>query len=164
MKDNRRKIGIGIAVCACVLLIGAGLYLTRNNKQETQESPDSAFVPDLDPDASTQEAKESDPPEGIRIPGYPSITIPADTKDVTVNLMNPEGNPCYFTFEIVLNDTDETIYTSKMVEPGKAITEVTLEKALAAGEYPATIKITTASLTDGSAMNGANVETTIIAQ
>ena len=97
MKNNRRKIGIGIAVCACILLIGAGLYLMRNNKQETQESPDSAFVPDLDPDASTQEAKESDPPEGIRIPGYPSITIPADTKDVTVNLMNPEGNPCYFT-------------------------------------------------------------------
>ena len=64
----------------------------------------------------------------------------------------------------MLNDTDETIYTSKMVEPGKAITEVTLEKALAAGEYPATIKITTASLTDGSAMNGANVETTLIAQ
>ena len=63
MNNNRRKIGIGIAVCACVLLIGAGLYLTRNNKQETQESPDSAFVPDLDPDDSTQEAKESDPPE-----------------------------------------------------------------------------------------------------
>ena len=85
-----------------------GLYLMRNNKQETQESPDSAFVPDLDPDASTQEAEESDPPEGIRIPGYPSITIPADTKEVTVNLMNPEGNSCYFTFTLVLKDTDET--------------------------------------------------------
>ena len=108
--------------------------------------------------------KTAEKPTGIRIPGYPSITIEADKKDVQMNLMNPEGNPCYFTFEIVLNDTDETIYTSKMVEPGKAITEVTLEKALAAGEYPATIKITTASLTDGSAMNGANVETTIIAQ
>ena len=45
------------------------------------------------------------------------ITIEADKKDVQMNLMNPEGNPCYFTFEIVLNDTDETIYTSKMVEP-----------------------------------------------
>ena len=56
-------------------------------------------------------------PTGIRIPGYPSITIEADKKDVQMNLMNPEGNPCYFTFEIVLNDTDETIYTSKMVEP-----------------------------------------------
>ncbi len=56
-------------------------------------------------------------PTGIRIPGYPTITIEADKKDVQMNLMNPEGNPCYFTFEIVLNDTDETIYTSKMVEP-----------------------------------------------
>ena len=141
MNNNRRKIGIGIAVCACVLLIGAGLYLTRNNKQETQESPDSAFVPDLDPDASTQEAKESDPPEGIRIPGYPSITIPADTKDVTVNLMNPEGNPCYFTF-----------------------TQITLSKELSAGEYPAILKISTAALDDGRAMNGANVETVLKVQ
>ena len=164
MNNNRRKIGIGIAVCACILLLGAGLYLMKNNKQETQESPDSAFVPDLDPDASTQEAEESDPPEGIRIPGYPSITIPADTKDVTVNLMNPEGNPCYFTFTLVLKDTDETIYQSKMVEPGKAITDVTLSRALEKGEYPAVIKITTTSLTDGSAMNGADVETVLIAQ
>ena len=156
MKDNRRKIGIGIAVCACILLIGAGLYLMKNNKQETQESPDSAFVPDLDPDASTQEAEESDPPEGIRIPGYPSITIPADTKDVTVNLMNPEGNPCYFT--------DETIYQSKMVEPGKAITQITLSKELSAGEYPAILKISTAALDDGRAMNGANVETVLNVQ
>ena len=151
MKDNRRKIGIGIAVCACVLLIGAGLYLTRNNKQETQESPDSAFVPDLDPDASTQEAKESDPPE-------------ADKKDVQMNLMNPEGNPCYFTFTLVLKDTDETIYQSKMVEPGKAITQITLSKELSAGEYPAILKISTAVMDDGRAMNGANVETVLKVQ
>lgn len=164
MKNNRRKIGIGIAVCACILLLGAGLYLMRNNKQETQESPDSAFVPDLDPDASTQEAEESDPPEGIRIPGYPSITIPADTKEVTVNLMNPEGNPCYFTFELVLKDSNETIYQSKMVEPGKAITEITLSRTLTAGTYPAVLKITTAALSDGTAMNGANVETTLNVQ
>lgn len=153
-------------MCACVLLIGAGLYLTRNNKQETQESSDSAFVPDLDPDASTQEAKESDPPEGIRIPGYPSITIPADTKDVTVNLMNPEGNPCYFTFTLVLKDTDETIYQSKMVEPGKAITQITLSKELSAGEYPAILKISTAAMDDGRAIDercqcGNRIESTV---
>lgn len=130
-------------------------------KQQTGNTGIPGFgllVPDLDPDASTQEAKESDPPEGIRIPGYPSITIPADTKDVTVNLMNPEGNPCYFTFTLVLKDTDETIYQSKMVEPGKAITQITLSKELSAGEYPAILKISTAALDDGRAMNGANVE------
>ena len=66
-----------------------------------------------DPDGGRYRGK----PTGTRIPGYPSITIEADNKDVQMNLMNPEGNPCYFIFEIVLNDTDETIYTSKMVEP-----------------------------------------------
>ena len=162
MKENKKKnkILIGIIICLCAVIVGGAVYfLTR---QQTNGTPDSAFVPDLDPNATTptDEAQE-DKPNGIRIPGYPSITIPADTTDVTMNLMNPEGNPCYFTFEIVLTDTDEVLYTSKMVEPGKAITDVTLSKGLSAGEYPAVIRITTASLEDGSAMNGANVETVL---
>lgn len=55
---------------------------------------------------------------GIKIPGYPSISLPADKQDAEVALLNPEGNPCYFTFELVLTDTDEVLYTSKQVEPG----------------------------------------------
>ena len=102
------------------------------------------------------------PVEGIKIPGYPSITLPKDQKTVNVALVNPEGNPCYFTFELVLKDTGETLYQSKLVPPGKAITKITMSKALSAGEYDATIKITTTSMTDGSAMNGANVETVLI--
>ena len=102
------------------------------------------------------------PAAGIKIPGYPSITLPKDQKTVNVALLNPEGNPCYFTFEIVLKDTGESIYQSKLVPPGQAITEITMTKALSAGEYNATIKITTTSLEDGSAMNGANVETVLI--
>jgi hypothetical protein len=102
------------------------------------------------------------PAVGIKIPGYPSITLPKDQETVNVALLNPEGNPCYFTFEIVLKDTGESIYKSKLVPPGKAITKITMTKALPAGEYDATIKITTASLADGSAMNGANVETVLI--
>ena len=81
-----------------------------------------------------------------------------------MNLMNPEGNPCYFTFEIVLSDTGESIYKSAMVEPGKTISNVKLNHSLSAGEYKAVIKISTSSLTDGTAMNGANVETTIVAK
>ena len=102
------------------------------------------------------------PAAGIKIPGSPSITLPKDQKTVNVALLNPEGNPCYFTFEIVLKDTGESLYKSKLVPPGKAITEITMSKALPAGEYDATIKITTTSLADGSAMNGANVETVLI--
>ena len=51
-----------------------------------------------------------------------------------------------------------------MVEPGKTISNVKLNHSLSAGEYKAAIKISTSSLTDGTAMNGANVETTIVAK
>ena len=63
-----------------------------------------------------------------------------------------------------MSDTDEVLYTSDMVAPGNVITDITLSRPLAAGEYNAAIKISTASLTDGSAMNGANVETVLIVQ
>ena len=105
---------------------------------------------------------EDAPAAGIKIPGYPSITLPKGQKTVGVALVNPEGNPCYFTFALVLKDSGETLYQSKMVPPGQAITEITMSRALDAGEYDATIKITTTSLEDGSAMNGANVETVLI--
>ena len=105
---------------------------------------------------------EDAPSAGIKIPGYPSITLPKDQNTVGVALVNPEGNPCYFTFELVLKDTGETLYKSKLVPPGQAITKITMSKPLSAGEYNATIRITTTSLTDGSAMNGANVETVLI--
>lgn len=101
---------------------------------------------------------------GIKIPGYPSIAILADTKDVTMSLLNPEGNPCYFHFTIVLNDTDEVLYESKYVAPGQAITDVTLSKLLPAGEYPATIQISTIALDGETPLNGANVETVLIAK
>lgn len=156
--NNKKRIWIIICVVVAAAVIG---YLIIRENRKT----DTAFTPDLDPNAVSQtQESDSDKPEGIRIPGYPQITIAADETEVEMNLKNPEGNPCYFTFEIVLEENDETIYTSKMVEPGKAITDVTLSHALEKGEYPAVIRITTTSLEDGSQMNGANVETTLIAE
>lgn len=169
-KNKTNKILIGMIICLIAVIIGGAIYFTRGtDKDKENKTPDSAFEPNLDSNAGETasndgDSEETDKPEGIRIPGYPSITIPAGTTDIEMNLENPAGNPCYFTFELVLKDTGETLYTSKMVEPGKAITNVTLSHGLEAGEYPAVIKISTSSLEDGSAMNGANVETTLIVQ
>lgn len=157
MKNKKKIFVLSCGILALVIIAGILIWIT-------QKEPDSAFTPDLDPNAVAQTDETAEKPEGIRIPGYPRITIPADTEDVTMNLKNPEGNPCYFTFEIVLTDGEETLYRSKMVEPGKAITNVTLSHALEKGEYPAMIKITTTSLTDGSTMNGANVETVLVVE
>lgn len=78
-----------------------------------------------------------------------------------VAFSNPEGNPCYFTFQLVLKDSGEVLYESKQVPPGEAITTATFSKALDAGEYAAELRITTASIVDLSPMNGANMETVL---
>lgn len=121
----------------------------------------SAWSGDTLPDKTPEGSGEA---VGIKIPGYPSISLPANKQDAEVALLNPEGNPCYFTFELVLTDTDEVLYTSKQVEPGQMIANITLNRALPAGQYNAELRITTASLQDGSAMNRANVVTVLDVQ
>lgn len=167
---SRRTLVILLVIVLLLVAGGIALGLNWHNWFGGDEpSVSGTFHPDLDPDAQdwTGEAlpdKNEGESAGIQIPGYPSITLPADAADVTVALLNPEGNPCYFIFELVLSDTDEVLYTSGMVAPGKVLTDITLSRPLAAGEYNATIRISTASLEDGSAMNGANVETVLIVQ
>ena len=164
MKISKNKIMITaiIVLCVAVAVLAAVLVIRKDKNKDN----DDKFTPTIDSDSGEigTGSNYSGGQQGIRIPGYPSITVDAGKDNVTMNLFNPEGNPCYFTFELVLKDTNETLYTSKMVEPGKAITNVTLSHGLEKGEYPAVIKISTASLEDGSAMNGANVETTLIVQ
>lgn len=162
---NKKRILILSGSILVIAMIAVGLYFLLTKKDSDSDiKPDPDMVAESEPDTVVESDSVAEKPEGIRIPGYPRITIQADTKDVMMNLINPEGNPCYFTFEIVLTDENETIYVSEMVEPGKAVTNVTLSRALEKGEYPAVIKITTTSLEDGLAMNGANVETVLVVQ
>ena len=170
-----KKRHILIIIVLVLLLIFGGIFVGINwqnwfgekDNQPTQTSQSDTSI-DLDPNAGNWDGSKPEDKEpsakGIKIPGYPSITIAADSKNVTMALLNPEGNPCYFKFEIVLKDTNETIYESKYVEPGKAITDVELTKSLSAGEYPAIIKISTLSLDGKSPLNGANVETVLVAK
>lgn len=166
-----------IAVIVVIILLAGGVLLGINwnnwfcgnsSGNSSKTAPDSSAAVDIDPNAGKWEGSKPEDKggetKGIKIPGYPSITIAADTKNVTMALLNPEDNPCYFKFQIVLKDNDETIYESKYVEPGKAISDVELTRPLSQGEYEATIKITTLSLDGKTPLNGANVETVLIAK
>lgn len=87
MKEHtgKNKIFIVIIICLCAVIIAGLIYFMK-----LKGGSDSAFKPDLDSNAKTQTADDTgEKPTGIRIPGYPSITIEADKKDVQMNLMNP---------------------------------------------------------------------------
>ena len=169
-KGSKKNIVI-CGVLLLLILITAIMALGwKNGSGKSSANASASQMANLDIDENAGEwngmplpEKNTEPPAvGIKIPGYPSITLPANQETVNVALLNPEGNPCYFTFEIVLKESGESLYQSKLVPPGQAITQITMSRALSAGEYNATIKITTTSVADGSAMNGANVETVLI--
>lgn len=183
MSENNNGIMIQrkhivIAAIAILLLIAGGVAVGLNwgkwfgddssSVSGSVSEQDDRQPIDLDPNAGKYTGEKPEDKggaaKGIKIPGYPSITIAKDTQDVRMALLNPEGNPCYFKFVIVLKDTDEVIFESKYVEPGKAISSVHLNRPLEAGEYKATIKITTVSLDGKTPLNGANVETKLIAK
>ena len=75
------------------------------------------------------------------IPGYDSVWAAAGGNSLDMVLYNPEGNAYLFSFEIILEDTGETIYESGLVEPGFGIGSPALENALRPGEYSASLII-----------------------
>ena len=149
---TKKQLIIGGVIIA--LLIAGGIILGANwnkwfgdkdSSSSTAESSSSHSGIELDENAGQYTGEKpkdnGGASEGIKIPGYPSIAIAKDSEDVQMALMNPEGNPCYFKFELVLKDSGETLFESKYVKPGDCIYDVHLNKPLAEGEYPATIKI-----------------------
>lgn len=81
----------------------------------------------------------------IKIYGITELKLKAGTVDQNFVLSNPKDNPCYFQFEVVLLDNNETIYTSNLVPPGYSISNFKLNRALNAGSYRAIIHIKTFS-------------------
>ena len=139
---------IAIAVVAVVALVVGGVLLgtVLNNKDA-----DDPIVDYTGPLVN----KNPDALGNIALPGYGGIKFPANSKKVTLELPNPMGNPCYFRYTLALVETDEVLYTSELIAPGKMVKELTLNRALPKGTYTLRIIIDTFSLADGTTpMNG----------
>ena len=118
--------------------------------------------PEIDPNAKDYGdlfvAPDEVEPGNLSAPGYDKVTFPAGERHVQIVLPNPEVNPCYFRFSLILPDTNETLYRSGLVPPGTAITDVTISRPLEKGTYRLEIVIEAVSLEDRSAMNGITME------
>ncbi len=159
--DRKKKKLIILIVILAVAAAASGIAVYRSRQPQAVTNYDVTFEEDQEkPDDKDQEGSVD---EGIQIPGYDSIVIPAGTKDVSVELMNPEENEVYFQISFYLPDTDETIYTSDLIRPGQHLYDITLEREMEAGEYPLTVKYATFTADEAMApQNGADVSCTLI--
>jgi len=118
-----RLIIAAIAVAAAILAIAAILTLFHLDIELEEEpiplaSPDMVFFPDME-----------------------SLTVSAGASEALILLENPDGNGCYFIFEIILVGTGEALYVSAPVAPGEKIESVRLTRPLEKGEYKAAFNI-----------------------
>ena len=156
MKKEKRKLTFILLII--VLFIGAFLaYQSSKPKEVTNfEFEDEQQKPE-------SETNEAGVTPGIEIPGYKSIVIPSGTKNVKVELTNPEKNNVYFEISFYLPESDEVIYTSKLIKPGQSIYDIELEHEMEAGEYPLIVKYATYSADENKTpRNGAEVNCTLV--
>ena len=150
-----------IAIAALVLVFAAAAVIWAAARPKEVTNYDAVF--EEDQERPENEGEEASVGRGIQIPGYKSSEIPAGTKDVSVELTNPEENQVYFQISFYLPETDETIYSSDLIKPGQSLYEITLEKEMEAGEYPLTVQYATFTADEEMApQNGAEVNCTLV--
>ena len=159
-----------IAVMLAAVAGAAGYFVLGREKEPVNiagaQTPMGGMSLILDDSMKAYEGREPEDKggakQGIKIPGYGTVRLPADKTDVKMILLNPEGNPCYFIFELVIDG--ETYFKSNLVEPSMCIEDLKLTKPFEKGTYTAILKISTYSLDESlTPMNGANVEFELIA-
>lgn len=156
MKKNKKKVIVLIIVLVAAVI---GVYFYTRPKEVTNY--DAQF--EAEQEKPQSEVPQGGTEEGIQIPGYKSIVIPAGKKEVSVELTNPEENKVYFEISFYLPETDETIYTSKLIKPGQHLYDITLKKEMEAGEYPLVVKYATYSADEErTPKNSAEVNCTLV--
>ena len=121
----------------------------------------------IDPNAG--EYVKPEQPPGVTIPGFGSMAIPANTRELKgIDLYNPTENEgwYYLTFKLCLLDKDgavsETLYESQLLPPGLYIQDITLSRGLAKGTYEAVMHVQPYRIADNSPTNNADLRLTII--
>lgn len=157
MKKKLPFILSGIVVLLLLLL----LFCLRGRWGDANQGKGLQFNPDV-PEAWSESL--ADPgTEGIKIPGFSQIYFEAGTKEVQLTLGNPAANTCYFTYEIYLDDPEgELLYTSCRIDPGMALTDITLSRPLEAGEYTLYIKANPCDLDSGAPLNSALMKAPLV--
>ena len=94
-KNSKVLVIVLIAVIAILAAVGItmGVLLMNNNSSQTQDTVKQQGVV-FDSDASHSEKEVSNAggaEQGIKIPGYPDMTISSESTDFPITLLNPEG-------------------------------------------------------------------------
>lgn len=159
MKKIKSKLLLLIGVA---VLLGVGIFIGLNFNGNSTGPVMQEVAADAE-DTKESATKEVVPQsESIAIPGFGQVNLVADTHEQMVNFFNPEENTNYFKLTLMLAD-GTVLWTSDLLEPGKAFYNIQLDQTLAAGEYEeAVLKYECFTMADQSPLNGSEIKLRLV--
>lgn len=155
---RKKKQILTAAVIVLLLCIGVSVFVLLLKNHSTAPVQGGFTLDTNAQDYTPSVQLPSSGKEGIAIPGYSTVYFPEGETTVPLTLYNPEKNTCLFRFELYLEDQEETIASTGLIEPGKAVQEITLAHALPAGNYTLNIKVDTYTADTQMPLNNALVK------
>ena len=167
--SSRLPVWIALLSAAAALAVGiafAAGFLPISQATAPVQTPASS-VP-LDPNAQDYTGEKVPDNKGnpdavnTQIPGYKTVRLDSKTGQLDIAPHNPEGNPCYFI--IHLQADGEELYQSKMLAPGQALYDVSVDSIPKPGTYDAKIKYECFHLATLKPLNGAEIAVELIVE
>lgn len=157
MTKGKRWIAAGAAtalLCAVVALI----FFFGKSAAVNTVSQGGLFWEERAQDYALSAPLPSSGQGDIAIPGYSTVYFPAGETLVPMTLYNPAQNACLFQFALYLEGEEEPIASTGLIQPGKAVQEITLARPLAPGDYTLNIQVNTYTSDMQTALNNAFVK------
>lgn len=128
-KLNKKLLSLGVLFVLLIVVVVV-FFVIKNDQSDAIEYDNKAV------DYQTSIAK----PEGISgnsitFPGFRDTSIEEGSDKLYLMLVNPEFNQGNIQFTVYVDDAKKPTLTTKLVKPGKAISEIPLSKKLAIGTH-----------------------------
>ncbi|MGL4607657.1 MAG: hypothetical protein ACRCU3_09360 [Eubacteriaceae bacterium] len=128
MGKNKKRILIGIvALCILGSIIAVGVMMKNNQYTLDENAKDGNSVME-----SLQEKVDK---EEFHFQISPHPIFQSGETDGELMIVNPSDNGYKMLVEIVLDETQQKVYSSTILKPGERIKEDRLNMALEKGEY-----------------------------
>lgn len=137
---------------------------TDPNGIEFEDNATMGIMPGVDLDQRLKELQDELDKGMIAFSVNTNPVFASGTSEGNLMLENPGNNAKLLVARVVINNTNETVYTSKYIKPGSYIENIKLDKVLDAGTYDATVYFQAYTEDDAEYIGETGASITILVQ
>ena len=143
---SRKKTVILVFLAGAVVVLGIACFLLlqmlpSRNSLELENNATVGIMPGIDREQRLKELQNELDKGLIAFSINTSPLFDPKTQEGNLMLENPKDNAKLLVAQVVLNEGQKTLYTSKAIQPGSYLERIRLEQPLAEGVYEATVYI-----------------------